>query len=92
MKAYELRYDEAHQRASPTQVIKATELHKSPFSRLKRPPDWMKGLLDSSLLTSANKLREFWKNHKNALVIDEVNQEHIATMIAFILSLSSIFT
>lgn len=47
----------------------------------------MKGLLDSSLLRSVNKLREFWQNHRNALVIDEVNQERIAIMIAFTLSL-----
>lgn len=87
MKAYKLRYDEAHQRASPTQAVKAKSLRNSPFSRLKRPPDWMKGLLDSSLLRSVNKLREFWQNHRNAFVIDEVNQERIAIMIAFTLSL-----
>lgn len=87
MKAYKLRYDEAHQRASPTQAAKAKKLRSSPFLRLKRPPDWMKGGLDSSLLRSVNKLREFWQGHKNALVIDEVNQERIAIMIAFTVSL-----
>lgn len=87
MRAYELRYDDAHQRASPAQAVKAKKLRNNSFSRLKRPPDWMKGGLDSSLLRSVNKLREFWQNHKNALVIDEVNQERIAIMIAFTLSL-----
>lgn len=87
MTEYERRYDEAHQRASPTQAVKAKKLRNSPFLKLKRPPDWMKGGLDFSLLRSLNKLREFWQGHKNALVIDEVNQERIAIMIAFTLSL-----
>ncbi|XP_057841806.2 uncharacterized protein LOC131051349 isoform X2 [Cryptomeria japonica] len=88
MKAFEIRSEEAQHRASTQQADKAKTLRNKAFSRLKKLPDWMKGGLECSInLKCINKLREFWQNHRNALIIDDLDQERIMTVIAFILSL-----
>ncbi|XP_057864196.2 uncharacterized protein LOC131072142 isoform X2 [Cryptomeria japonica] len=88
MKAYEKRSKEAQQRASSKREIKAKNMQDTVCAKLKEIPEWVKGAnKPSHHMKYINKLHKFWQSHKNAVIIDEVNQDRILTTIMFLLLL-----
>ncbi|ERN08403.1 uncharacterized protein LOC18995828 isoform X1 [Amborella trichopoda] len=84
---YESRLEKAKKVSDPSITEKIQKQRVSTFLRLQKMTGGALAGQEGLHLSSVNKLREMWHKGSNALVIDD--QERIARVISFILSLQS---